>query len=234
VPRPLKPAPRTRVADAVFEQLAAAIVGGDYPAGETLPSERTLAEELQASRVLVREAIHRLAEIGLVRVRQGAATEVLSVEDATDVRVLELVYRLGDRLSPRYEVYVIERQYMNGVALLELAAKNATLDEKRAIERWVEERAPSSADRFLDFEQGFWIEVAEAAGNPILEAELRWWYGLVGERMPRPQSVASTPLPFRIAFHRELARRLATGEDAVAYYLSIVRPILDGLRERHR
>ena len=44
--------------------------------GESLPSERRLAEVLGVSRPAVREAIKRLTEAGLVEVRQGDATTV--------------------------------------------------------------------------------------------------------------------------------------------------------------
>src|SRR3954462_5974607 len=44
--------------------------------GESLPSERRLAEVLGVSRPAVREAIKRLTQAGLVEVRQGDATTV--------------------------------------------------------------------------------------------------------------------------------------------------------------
>jgi DNA-binding FadR family transcriptional regulator len=52
------------------------ILGGDYAPGDALPSERTLSEELAASRHAVREALKRLQQGGLVTISQGGATRV--------------------------------------------------------------------------------------------------------------------------------------------------------------
>ncbi len=68
---------RSHVADDVFDQVAAAILRGDLAPGSSLPPERALAEQFGTSRIIARQAIHRLAEYGLVRVRQGGATIVL-------------------------------------------------------------------------------------------------------------------------------------------------------------
>jgi DNA-binding FadR family transcriptional regulator len=73
---PLKPVPRRSVTDDVFDQIAAEVLRGDVAVGETLPSERRLAEVLGVSRPSVREALKRLGHAGLVDVRQGDATTV--------------------------------------------------------------------------------------------------------------------------------------------------------------
>src|SRR5438105_15437772 len=87
-------------ADAVFDQLAVAILDGCLPPGTSLPPERGLSERFGVSRLIVRQAVHRLAEIGLVRVRQGGPTQVVHPNEARDIRVVELIYRLG-RGAPR-------------------------------------------------------------------------------------------------------------------------------------
>ena len=60
----------------IHAQLRADILGGRYAAGEPLPSERRLSEELDASRHAVREALKRLQQAGLVSISQGGATRV--------------------------------------------------------------------------------------------------------------------------------------------------------------
>jgi GntR family transcriptional repressor for pyruvate dehydrogenase complex len=56
--------------------LRAGILHGRYAPGDSLPSERTLSEELGASRHVVREALKRLQQGGLVSISQGGATRV--------------------------------------------------------------------------------------------------------------------------------------------------------------
>src|SRR6266508_5323078 len=72
----LQPVARRSVPDEVFEQNVADVVDGELAPGETLPSERRLAEVLRVSRPAVREALQRMAQAGLVEVRQGDATTV--------------------------------------------------------------------------------------------------------------------------------------------------------------
>src|SRR5215510_2585730 len=77
-------------ADPVFEHLASAIIDGSLPPGSALPPERELAERFDVSRLIVRQAVHKLADIGLVRVRQGGPSQVVHPNDARDLRVIEL------------------------------------------------------------------------------------------------------------------------------------------------
>lgn len=228
--RPLSTSRRSYVAQEVLDQLTNEILSGVFPEGSHLPSERVLAEKLQVSRVLVRQAIHRLAEMGLVTVRQGAPTQVGSLDSATGIGVLEVMYRLGNRLPARWETFIIERQYMNGSSLIELASQNGAPAEKAALLEWVDANPPQTIEAFLELEEQFWLHVARAGHNPIFEAELRWWYAATGGRMARPAQIEATPLALRFGFLRELARRLRDGDDPVAYYAAVTRPILATLR----
>ena len=62
--------------DRIHARLRADILGGRYAAGDALPSERRLSEELETSRHAVREALKRLQQAGLVSISQGGATRV--------------------------------------------------------------------------------------------------------------------------------------------------------------
>src|SRR5260370_11816862 len=72
----LQPVNRRSVPEDVFEQIVAEVLSGEMQPGESLPSERRLAEVLGVSRPAVREALKRLSAAGLVEVRQGGATPV--------------------------------------------------------------------------------------------------------------------------------------------------------------
>ncbi|WP_411754582.1 transcriptional regulator ExuR [Serratia sp. (in: enterobacteria)] len=66
----------------LYQQLAAElkrrIEGGVYPVGEKLPAERYIAEEMNVSRTVVREAIIMLEVEGYVEVRKGSGIHVIS------------------------------------------------------------------------------------------------------------------------------------------------------------
>lgn len=62
---------RATMASSVAERLVTAIAVGTYSPGERLPPERELAERLSVSRVTLRQALQRVAELGLVEARRG-------------------------------------------------------------------------------------------------------------------------------------------------------------------
>jgi GntR family transcriptional regulator, transcriptional repressor for pyruvate dehydrogenase complex len=68
--------PTSTVSGQIHARLRADILGGRYAAGDPLPSERRLSEELETSRHAVREALKRLQQAGLVSISQGGATRV--------------------------------------------------------------------------------------------------------------------------------------------------------------
>ena len=74
----MPPVARTQpLPDAVYAALSEHILRGRLLPGEALPSERILAEEYRVNRHVIREAMKRLQQAGLVRVSHGGATRVL-------------------------------------------------------------------------------------------------------------------------------------------------------------
>ena len=81
----VEPPARLRVADHVFETLARAILNGELTPGEPLATQRDLAQQFNISALVVRQAIHRLEDLGLVRVKQGSTTIVLDPNQSADI-----------------------------------------------------------------------------------------------------------------------------------------------------
>src|SRR4051794_499746 len=65
-----------KLVDRVFGQLMERIRAGNYPPDSRLPGEHELASLLGVSRPIVRDALARLREQGIVYARQGAGTFV--------------------------------------------------------------------------------------------------------------------------------------------------------------
>lgn len=76
-----------RPSDEVLAVLVDAIRGGLYEPGDALPPERELAERLQVSRKVLRDAIDTLRKQGIVTVRrgQGGGTVIDSLENLSQV-----------------------------------------------------------------------------------------------------------------------------------------------------
>lgn len=76
---PVVVAGRKSLADVVFDRMHRAIKSGAYKPDERLPTEHELAAEFEVSRPIVREALRRLREQGLIYSRQGAGSFVRSI-----------------------------------------------------------------------------------------------------------------------------------------------------------
>ncbi|ROS27907.1 GntR family transcriptional regulator [Cellulomonas sp. PhB150] len=89
------PIPRTSVDltpshDALYEQILAAIIGGELAPGARL-AEPELVERFATSRALLREALHRVAAVGLVEVTPRQHTQVTPLRVATTQEALAVV-----------------------------------------------------------------------------------------------------------------------------------------------
>jgi GntR family transcriptional regulator, transcriptional repressor for pyruvate dehydrogenase complex len=224
--------PRKHAADAIYEQLAGAILRGDFKVGEALPPERELAASFGVSRTVARQAVHRIAEIGLVRVRQGGATIVQDFTRSSDLRLVELRYRLGGTSDAGKRDFA-ERRMLEGFALVLLAsyrASNETIEtllakvEDFAARGGLEEEAPA-----LELE--IWTGLAEATGNQLYIAQVSWFQRQAQERGVEPIR-SNIPAAARVAFYTELFHRLLQGRDAAMFYLDTLRPFVLGAPPR--
>lgn len=218
---------RSHAADSVFAQLAGAILRGERTPGTTLPPERVLAEQFGTSRVIVRQAVHRLAESGLVRVRQGGSTLILDPNDAADVRVVELYYRYGARGNAEDIQQLTERQLLGAIGVVDVAARHATAEDLQSLSAIVEEWASSDdlEASFLDFEIRFWTTLARIGGNRVYAMETAWWFRMLRER-PDLQHVRIAPPRIRLGFLRELVRRLIARDEPTKFCFEITTKFL--------
>jgi GntR family transcriptional repressor for pyruvate dehydrogenase complex len=73
--------PRKRFSDEIVEQMIGLIKDGRLKPGDSLPSEREIAEKLGVSRPPLREALKTLECLGFIEVRQRRKSVVKSVAD---------------------------------------------------------------------------------------------------------------------------------------------------------
>jgi DNA-binding FadR family transcriptional regulator len=222
---------RAYAADDVFAALAREILRGELRPGDALPPERVLSERFGVSKLLVRQAIHRLAAADLVRVRQGDVTRVLDASRSCSLDVIELYYRLAPESEGAREVarHVLEKQYTQGLSLLEVFSRRAPRAfrvQLAGLPERAEAAACASEEAFAAFEERFWTLVARGGGNRILEAEVAFWYRAL---RARPRMPKTPPRDARFAFYRELARRIEKGDAPLEYYVAALSPAVTAL-----
>jgi DNA-binding FadR family transcriptional regulator len=202
------------------------LVLGEIAPGSALPSERVLAERFGVSRTVLRQAVHKLEECGLVAVRQGGATVALDAALSTDYRVLELRYRLGPKDGvERREL--AERRILQGHALVYLAERRADPAAVVAllaqVESYLAEGAPD--DGLSAFERTVWEGLASLAENRLYRAEVAWWFRVAGHGTERPEGRLLSPMA-RASFYRELFRRLRDRDHAARFFMDMMGPLL--------
>ena len=74
----IKPIAAPRLYQRIAEAIAGLIEAGEFEAGDRLPSERDLAQELDVSRASLREALSTLELEGYVEIRVGSGVYVRS------------------------------------------------------------------------------------------------------------------------------------------------------------
>jgi DNA-binding FadR family transcriptional regulator len=70
------PPRQARLSSQVYDRIFSLIVSGEFPVKSKLPTEAELADSLKVSRTIVREALARLRDDGIIVSRQGAGTFV--------------------------------------------------------------------------------------------------------------------------------------------------------------
>src|SRR5947208_10184721 len=138
----LEPVQRRSLPDAVFEQLTSEIVAGAVPAGDTLPPERALTEQLGVNRQAVREALQRMALLGLVDIRHGEATRVRDFRSSATPELLTwLIVRPDGSVDSAVVRSVFELRATVGADAARLCASRAVPKAVNAIATVVDQMA---------------------------------------------------------------------------------------------
>ncbi|MBV9785363.1 MAG: FadR family transcriptional regulator [Acidisphaera sp.] len=151
------------LADKLAGQLRREIVGGRYTPGRKLPTERELSETYGVSRAIVREAMGRLKQDGLVVSRQGAGAFVGDI--------IAPVFRLD--MANGYDFQDIKNiiELLSAVvsAASGLAAIRRTPAQLALIRRHCEamDEVIAQGRSGVEEDMAFHRAIIEAAGNPL-------------------------------------------------------------------
>jgi GntR family transcriptional repressor for pyruvate dehydrogenase complex len=162
----LRPIQKTKVYEAIVEQIREHIEGGIWPEGTQLPSERELAEQLNIGRPSVREALRVLEVMGLVEIRQGQGTFVAARSNQSrPMRLLESMLQEDSHVVELLEV----REFFEP-QIAYLAAQSATEDDIRSMEDILQrmETVIATGETGVDENIEFHLALTEAVGNRVL------------------------------------------------------------------
>ncbi|HMO59590.1 MAG TPA: FadR/GntR family transcriptional regulator [Roseiflexaceae bacterium] len=164
----ITPIERTRLSDAVVDQLSKLIINGTYAVGEKLPSERELAKSLGVGRPLVRESFRILESVGLVAVRPGIGA-IVTGNSPKNLAIANTLWSQPERVVEVIEV----RDVLAGRAA-ELAALRSTDAELAQLEQnfllQQQAAAQDAIDELIRLDDEFHTLIYRAARNSVLTA----------------------------------------------------------------
>jgi DNA-binding FadR family transcriptional regulator len=206
-----------RASERVAESIRSAIVSGRFAAEELLPPERKLASRFGVTRNTVREALRRLEQLRLVRIRQGSGVRVRDYLESSGIELLVSLLSTADGFSLDLMRDLLEARAILGEAIccnaidrLDLAALD---DFHEAVEAFAAEAALARPDprqlQQLEFEVP--AQLTRAGGNRafvLLYNSLRHIYEQVAHRfehlVAEPHQLAER--------YREVAEALHAGD----------------------
>jgi len=154
-----------RKSDQVFEQISGFIRSGRFAQGSRLPAERELTTMLNTSRQTIREAIYRAELVGLIEVRHGAGSFVVSrtPQVRTDKPLMDLIKIEAHRVGEFFEI----RRALEGWCASQ-AAKAGKDADLRAMKSRLDAMRDLDVtdDAWEENDIGFHKALAAATGNP--------------------------------------------------------------------
>ena len=165
---PLALVKTTSLPDQVFEQIATEIVNGGYGEGSALPNERKLSAALGVNRHVVREAVKRLEQMGLVKVVQGGGTKVLDFRHTAGLDLLAVAAEHADAVEGLLPLLAgaLEMRAGIGTDLARLCAQRADADVRADLVEVAEQLAAiATGAEIFALDQRFWQRILDGAGN---------------------------------------------------------------------
>jgi len=168
---------RVAFADHVYAQLQRLIQRGEYPVNSRLPPEQELGQRFGVSRPVIRQALRRLADEGVIETRKGSGTIV---------RIGQLALQIG--FPPLNSVADVQQFYefridVEGRTTV-LAAARHTLAQLGEIEAALlrSEQAVDAGNLRLaaDLNFSFHRAIAHASGNRFHQAAVEFLPNAIG------------------------------------------------------
>jgi len=205
----IKPIVRLSLVDTVVERIREVIEQGRLKAGDHLPTEVELSEQLGVSRTVVREAVSQLESLGLLSVRRGRG---MFVGDSSSLAGCIKMLRTALALSPKELVEFTEFRRAIECYAARRAAEKATPEDLAELATLCDEMDREGRDYLeamrIDFQ--FHLRLMALTGNQLMCSVLEVLQEFVLAAM-----VQTTPKPRdRAQSHRR--------------HLAIVRAIVSG------
>jgi DNA-binding FadR family transcriptional regulator len=192
-----------------FEQ---AILSGELAPGQQIPSEREISAQMGVSRSVVREALGRLASLGLVRSIHGSGTRV----EAPNSRQVTVGYQ---RLLSRPDFHLqdlaaVRLPLETTIASLAAVRRTGQHLERLAKTQKILGNPRRSLEVHVKADLEFHAILADATGNPLFQTVLAPMQQLLIESRRRTLGRYGSEIAFR--HHARILDAVAAGDAEAA------------------
>lgn len=203
------------------DQLGLAIIRGDFPQRELLPSESKLCEMLGVSRTAMREAIRGLSAKGLVESKSKIGTRVRTSEDWNHLDADVLRWQLEVADTETYLRKMFQLRHATEPAAAAIAAEFADISDRARISAAFGEMVAAGADNALwvnadlKFHKAIYLATHNEFFWPIgqlFNIALKEMFTIAALGSHRPRAVAE---------HRDLMNAIIEGNPQLARELSL-------------
>jgi len=185
----IEPISQSSLVDRVAERIRGVIDQGQLQAGDRLPPEAALSEQLQVSRSVLREAVSRLEAQGVVTVRRGLG---MYVGDRGSLASCVKLVQSALTISPKDLMQIAELRRGLEIQAARLAALRAKAEDIAELESLCEQMDRPSVPYLQSIEAdcAFHRKLVEITGNELMRNIMQ-----VIQEFLRAGMVQTTPQP---------------------------------------
>lgn len=204
----------TLLAEQAEEQIYQFIINTPLPVGSRLPNEFELGRKFGVGRSTVREAVKLLVSRGILEVRRGSGTYVISTTpsdlDPLGLRAAE------DKMALALDLADVRIMLEPGIAeMAALRAAPADADRLYALCRLIEKRI-EDGESYIDEDIAFHTCIAECSGNmvvkqliPVIDTAVLMFVNVTHRRLTRETIQTHRAVTDAIAGHDPIGAKTA-------------------------
>lgn len=205
------------LSESIFIRLKTEIIRGVYPMGSKFPSERALADRYEVSRVTIRDAVGKLAQMGLVEKVPHSGTYVCEYEHQASLELLVQIMQTREAVDPDMLASLMEFRLLTEVFAARKAAQRVTADATRLLHRILQGAENHLSDPAYLSRADYKLHhtIAALSNNGVLKLmfnsfkPIYRYYTDIFYALPGAE-VAS------LAFHRQLVKAVTRGDSEQA------------------
>ncbi|WP_172746475.1 FadR/GntR family transcriptional regulator [Neorhizobium sp. T25_13] len=177
---------RARLSDTVVQHMAGWICNGSLKPGDELPAEAELARRFAVSKAVVREALQRMGEMGVVEIRHGKSTTIR--EQGSEP--LAQYFQFAVRTSANGLREVVELRRALETNTVSLAARHITETELDELRRQVDilDANRTNSQVWIPTNAVFHMILVKASRNVLMTRLFEALSGPIEESMRRLHS----------------------------------------------